>query len=101
MTVVVHHGRRQGRGDPEQVDAAPPDRTATDHRGFRTRTENGLWPRIHRSVLDELDRGALLDCSRATIDSQSIHAERGGEEPTDPGRPRSELHLSVWRPGPC
>lgn len=51
---------------------------ATAHRWFQAWTESGLWPRIHRAVLDELGRRALVDWSRATIDSQSIRAKRGG-----------------------
>ncbi|WP_460772083.1 transposase [Nocardiopsis nanhaiensis] len=48
---------------------------ATAHRWFQTWTEAGVWPTIHRAVLDELGRRALLDWSRATVDSQSIRAK--------------------------
>ncbi|MFV2197178.1 hypothetical protein [Nocardiopsis sp. LOL_012] len=57
---------------------------ATAHRWFQTWTETGLWPTIHRTILDELGRRALLDWSRATVDSQSIRAKRGGEHRAKP-----------------
>jgi transposase len=60
---------------------------ATAHRWFQTWTATGLWPTIHRAVLDELGRRALLDWSRATVDSQSIRAKRGGEDRAKPHRP--------------
>ncbi|MFE6447496.1 IS5 family transposase [Nocardiopsis dassonvillei] len=69
---------------------------AIAHRWFKTWTETGLWPTIHRTVLDELGKRALLDWSRASVDSQSICA-KGGEHtetnPTDRGKSGSKLHL--------
>ncbi len=59
---------------------------ATAHRWFQTWTETGLWPTIHRMILEEPGRRALLDWSRATVDSQSIRAKRGGEHGAKPHR---------------
>ncbi|MEU3307643.1 transposase [Nocardiopsis sp. NPDC006832] len=50
---------------------------ATEHRWFQAWTEMGLCPTIHRAVVDEPGRRALLDWSRATVDSRSIRAKRG------------------------
>lgn len=57
---------------------------ATAHRWFQNWTEMGLGPTIHHTILDELGRRALLDWSRATVDSQSIRAKRGGENGAKP-----------------
>ena len=37
----------------------------------------GVWDRLHRAVLDELNRRQLLDWSRAVLDSVSVRAKRG------------------------
>jgi transposase len=37
----------------------------------------GVWDRLHRAVLDELNRRQLLDWSRAVLDSASVRAKRG------------------------
>ena len=57
---------------------------ATAHRWFQAWTQMGLWPRIHQAILDELGRRALLDRSRATVDSPSIRAKTGGEHGAKP-----------------
>jgi transposase len=50
---------------------------ATAHRRFQAWTRAGLWPRLHRAVLEELGRRALLDWSRACVDAQSVRAKKG------------------------
>lgn len=45
-----------------------------------------LWPQIHQTILDELGKRALLDWSRATVESQSIRAKKGGEPGAEPHR---------------
>ncbi len=57
---------------------------ATAHRWFQTWTEMGLWPTIHRTLLDGLGRRALLDWSRATVDSQAIRAKKGTDHRAEP-----------------
>src|SRR5882724_8346374 len=51
----------------------------------------GIWDRLHRLLLDELNGAAQIDWSRAAVDSSSIRALGGGEatgrNPTDRGRP--------------
>lgn len=53
---------------------------ATAHRWFQTWIAHGVWARLHRAVLDELGRRALLDWSRATVDAQAVRAKKGGED---------------------
>lgn len=49
----------------------------TAHRRFSQWTEAGLWPRLHRVVLDELGRQGLVDWSRAILDGACVRAKRG------------------------
>ena len=37
----------------------------------------GVWDRLHRVLLERLDRAGELDWSRAAIDSASVAAKRG------------------------
>jgi transposase len=66
-------------------------------RRLRDWQKAGVWWRIHRILLDHLGRADLIDWSRASIDSASIPAKRGGEKtgpnPLDRGRPGSKRHL--------
>ena len=63
----------------------------------------GVRQRLHRVLLDQLGRGGRLDWSRASVDSLSVRAKRGGEltgpNPTDRGKPGSKYHLLVDRHG--
>jgi transposase len=50
---------------------------ATAHRRFTDWTTAGLWPRLHRAVLDELGAVGAVDWSRALVDAASVRAKRG------------------------
>ncbi|GAA0979320.1 IS5 family transposase [Nocardiopsis tropica] len=69
---------------------------ATAHHWFQTWTEAGLWPTIHRTILDELGRRACWT-GPAPPSTPSRSAPREGENtgpnPTDRGKPGSKLHL--------
>jgi len=60
-------------------------------------------PRLHHQLLDQLGRQGQLDWSRASLDSISVRAKRGGEltgpNPTDRGKPGSKYHLLTDRRG--
>jgi transposase len=49
----------------------------TAHRRFTEWTKAGLWPRLHRAVLDELGCQGMIDWSRAVLDGASVRAKRG------------------------
>jgi transposase len=51
--------------------------SSTAHRRFMFWTGQGLWPRLHRAVLDELGRLGLVDWSSAIADAASIRAKKG------------------------
>ncbi|CAA9455250.1 MAG: Mobile element protein [uncultured Rubrobacteraceae bacterium] len=59
----------------------------------------GVWDRLHRSLLDHLGEADRIDWSRASLDSASVAAPRGGKEtgsnPTDRGKQGSKRHLVV------
>lgn len=50
---------------------------ATAHRRFTAWTTAGVWPRLHRAVLDELGSAGAIDWSSAIIDAASVRAKRG------------------------
>ena len=50
---------------------------ATAHRRFTAWTAAGLWPRLHRAVLDRLGARGELDWSSAILDAASVRAKRG------------------------
>ncbi|GAB3002671.1 transposase [Amycolatopsis acidiphila] len=49
----------------------------TAHRRFTEWTKAGLWPRLHRAVLDELGSKGEIDWSRAVLDGASVRAKKG------------------------
>lgn len=49
----------------------------TAHRRFTDWTRAGLWPRLHRAVLDQLGSQGLIDWSRAVADAASVRAKKG------------------------
>ena len=49
----------------------------TAHRRFTQRAEAGVWPGLHRAVLDELGRQGLIDWSRAVADAACVRAKKG------------------------
>ena len=50
---------------------------ATAHRRFTAWTRAGLWPRLHRAVLDELGSRGMVDWSAAIVDAAAVRAKRG------------------------
>lgn len=51
--------------------------TPTAHRRFTAWTRAGLWPRLHRRVLDKLGGRGEIDWSSAILDAASVRAKRG------------------------
>ena len=49
----------------------------TAHRRFTQWTKAGVWPRLHRAVLDELGGQGLIDWSRAIADAARVRAGKG------------------------
>jgi transposase len=49
----------------------------TAHRRFTAWTEAGLWPRLHRRILDRLGSRGEIDWSSAILDAASVRAKRG------------------------
>jgi hypothetical protein len=83
----------------------------TAHRRFTQGTKAGLWPRLHRAVLDEPGSRGLTGWSRAIADAACVRAKKGGTmtgpSPVDrdkpgPGDPRAAgrggIPLSWRRP---
>src|SRR5919202_1403017 len=63
----------------------------------------GVWRQVHQVVLNWLGDLAVIDWSRASLDSVSIRAKRGGEHtgpnPTDRAKAGSKYHVLVDRQG--
>jgi transposase len=63
----------------------------------------GVWGRLHGALLNWLGEKAGIDWSRASLDSLSVRAKRGGEQtgsnPVDRGKRGSKYHLVVDRDG--
>lgn len=72
-------------------------------RRLRDWQEAGVWARILAALHDELGRTGQIDWSRASLDSSSVRAVRGGAatgpNPTDRGKPGSKHHMIVDRQG--
>jgi transposase len=49
----------------------------TAHRRFTAWTTAGLWPKLHREILDRLGAAGELDWSSAILDAASVRAKRG------------------------
>jgi transposase len=60
---------------------------ATCWRRFAEWAEAGVFDRLHLGLLDRLGRRGFLDWSRASIDSYSLRAKRGGPRWRKSGRP--------------
>jgi transposase len=43
--------------------------------------EAGVWERLHRVLLDELQDAEQLDWSRAAVDSSHVRAKGGAQRP--------------------
>ncbi|MGW1464671.1 transposase [Streptomyces sp. NPDC002308] len=50
---------------------------ATAHRRFAAWTKDGLWPRLHRAVLDEPGAGDGVDWSAVIIGAAGVRAGKG------------------------
>ena len=50
-------------------------------RRLRDWQQAGVWDRLHRVLLERLDRAGELDWSRASLDAASIGAKRGARRP--------------------
>ncbi|CAO5244425.1 hypothetical protein FAGKG844_350051 [Frankia sp. AgKG'84/4] len=49
----------------------------TAHRRFQTWTRAGVWPRLHRAVLDAHGEAGRVDWSSVIVDAASLRAKRG------------------------
>ena len=59
----------------KQLGAGSP---TTCWRRVRDWQQAGVWEQLHRRILDELRRHGRLDLARASLDSVSVRAKRGG-----------------------
>lgn len=50
---------------------------ATAHRRFTAWTRAGLWPRLHRAMLDELGAKGQIDWAAAIVDAAAVRAKKG------------------------
>ena len=50
-------------------------------RRLRDWQEAGVWSRLHRLLLEELNAADRIDWSRAVVDSSSVRAVLGGQKP--------------------
>jgi transposase len=50
-------------------------------RRLRDWQEAGVWQRLRRALLDRLGQAGLIDWSRASVDSASTPAKKGGRRP--------------------
>nr|WP_229832224.1 IS5 family transposase [Deinococcus metalli] len=68
-------------------------------RRLRDWQQAGVWQKLHQALLQALQDAELLDWSRASVDSTSVPAPKGGlntgPNPTDRGKCGSKLHLIV------
>ncbi|MCM3884966.1 IS5 family transposase [Frankia sp. R82] len=68
----------------------------TAHRRFQTWTRAGVWPRLHRAVLDAHGEAGRIDWSSVIVDAASLRAKKGtliGPNPVDRGKPGSKIHV--------
>ena len=54
---------------------------STCWRRLREWQEAGVWEELHRALLDRLGEADRIDWERASLDSASVPAKRGAEEP--------------------
>jgi transposase len=54
---------------------------STCWRRLRDWQEAGVWEELHRALLDRLGEADRIDWERASLDSASVPAKRGAEEP--------------------
>ena len=75
----------------------------TGWRRLRQWQDLGVWHAVHQAALNWLGDLDAIDWSRASVDSLSVRAKRGGEHtgpnPTDRGKAGSKYHVLVDRQG--
>jgi transposase len=49
----------------------------TAHHRFTAWTEAGLWPKLHRAVLDRIGAKGEIDWSAAILDAAAVRAKKG------------------------
>lgn len=68
-------------------------------RRLRDWQQAGVWDRLHKALLAELNAAGKIDWTRAAVDSGTVRAVGGGEEtgpnPTDRRKPGSKHHIVV------
>jgi transposase len=76
---------------------------STCWRRLRDWQEIGVWERLNTTLLNWLGDEGTIDWSRASVDSLSVRAKRGGADtgpnPVDRGKRGSKYHLVVDRNG--
>src|ERR671939_1319096 len=96
---VLRHGLRW-RDLPQELGYGS---GVTCWRRLRQWQAQGVWAGVHRTLLNWLGDLGRIDWSRASPDSTSVGAKRGGEatgpNPTDRGKRGSKYHLLVDRQG--
>ena len=96
---VLRHGLRW-RDLPQELGYGS---GVTCWRRLRQWQERGVWQAVHQVVLNWLGDLGVIDWSRASLDSVSVRAKRGGEHtgpnPTDRGKAGSKYHVLVDRQG--
>ena len=50
-------------------------------RRLRDWQKAGVWHRLHRVLLNDLGKAGLIDWSRTSLDSATVPAKRGVQEP--------------------
>ncbi|MDI4655129.1 IS5 family transposase [Xanthobacter autotrophicus] len=72
-------------------------------RRLRAWQDARLWDEIHRHMLERLSLAGEIDWSRASVDSSSVPAKKGGDaigpNPTDRGKRGTKRHIVVDRRG--
>ncbi len=58
---------------------------STCWRRFTEWTATGIWPRLHRRLLNLLGAAGAVDLDRVVVDSASVRAKKGARTP-DPAR---------------
>ena len=72
---------------------------STCWRRLRDWQEAGVWEKLHRVLLDRIGEADEIDWERASLDSASVPAKRGANEPAQIRRIRANRARSatLWR----
>lgn len=68
---------------------------STCWRRFRDWTRAGVWPAVHRKLLDVLGAAGGIDMTAAVVDSASVRAVKGGRTPGRTPRIAGKMAVSV------